>query len=78
MGVPVLPVAGGLTVIWNVFVVGVALYFHENIGLPDLWKPIVAVGGIAVAGITYYYVARAIQRSRGVNIDLAFKTIPPE
>jgi amino acid transporter len=78
MGVPVLPVAGGLTVVWNVFVVGVALYFHDNIGLPDLWKPIVAVLGIAVAGITYYYVARAIQQSRGVNIDLAFKSIPPE
>ena len=77
-GVPVLPVMGGLTVVWNVFVVGLALYFHEAIGLPDLWKPIAAVILIAAAGIAYYYAARAIQRGRGINVDLAFKTIPPE
>jgi len=77
-GVSVLPVMGALTVVWNVFVVGLALYFHEAIGLPDLWKPIGALILIAVAGIAYYYGARAIQRGRGINIDLAFKTIPPE
>jgi APA family basic amino acid/polyamine antiporter len=77
-GVPVLPVMGALTVVWNVFVVGLALYFHDAIGLPDLWKPIGALVLIAVVGITYYYAARAIQRGRGINIDLAFKTIPPE
>jgi basic amino acid/polyamine antiporter, APA family len=77
-GMPVLPVAGGLTVICNVFVVGLALYFHTAIGLPDLWKPIGALVLIAVAGVAYYYVARAIQQGRGVNVDLAFKTIPPE
>ena len=77
-GVSVLPVMGALTVVWNVFVVGLALYFHEAIGLPDLWKPIGALVLIAVAGIAYYYGARAIQRGRGINIDLAFKTIPPE
>jgi|KBSMisStandDraft_5_1062788.scaffolds.fasta_scaffold167754_1 amino acid transporter len=77
-GVPVLPVMGALTVVWNVFVVGLALYFHEAIGLPDLWKPIAALVLIAAAGIAYYYAARAIQRGRGINVDLAFKTIPPE
>jgi uncharacterized membrane protein len=78
LGIPVLPVAGALTVLVNLFVIGLALYFHEAIGLPDLWKPIVAVLGIALAGVVYYYVARAIQRGRGVDIDLAFQTIPPE
>ena len=34
---------GALTVMWNVFVVGLALYFHDAIGLPDLWKPIGAL-----------------------------------
>jgi APA family basic amino acid/polyamine antiporter len=77
-GVPVLPVMGALTVVWNVFVVGLALYFHEAIGLPDLWKPIAALVLIAVGGIAYYYAARAIQRGRGINVELAFKTIPPE
>jgi basic amino acid/polyamine antiporter, APA family len=77
-GLPVLPVMGALTVVWNVFIVGLALYFHDAIGLPDLWKPIAALVGIAVAGVAYYYAARAIQRGRGINVELAFKTIPPE
>lgn len=77
-GIPVLPVCGGITVIWNIFVIGLAIYFHDSIGLPNPWTPIWVLAGIALAGVAYYYVARAIQRGRGVNVDLAFKTIPPE
>jgi APA family basic amino acid/polyamine antiporter len=77
-GIPVLPVCGGITVIWNIFVIGLAIYFHDSIGLPNPWTPIWVLTGIALAGVAYYYVARAIQRGRGVNVDLAFKTIPPE
>jgi hypothetical protein len=34
--------------------------------------------GTALAGALYYYVAKALQRRRGVDITLAFKSIPPE
>ncbi len=33
---------------------------------------------IFVVGLPIYYVARAVQKARGVNVDLAYKEIPPE
>ena len=34
--------------------------------------------GIFLIGLPIYYAIRAFQRSRGVNVDLAYKEIPPE
>ncbi len=34
--------------------------------------------GIFVAGIPIYYVIRAIQRARGIDVELAYREIPPE
>lgn len=34
--------------------------------------------GIFLAGFPLYYMIRAIQRARGVDVDLAFRQIPPE
>jgi APA family basic amino acid/polyamine antiporter len=78
MGVQVLPVVGVLSVIWNVAMVALAVIFHTNIGLPNLVQPIGVLAGIAVAGVVFYYVARAVQQSRNVDVSLAFKAIPPE
>jgi hypothetical protein len=33
---------------------------------------------VFVVGYPVYYIIRAIQRKRGINIDLAYKEIPPE
>jgi hypothetical protein len=33
---------------------------------------------IFLVGLPIYYIARAVQKSRGVNVDLAYKEIPPE
>jgi amino acid transporter len=33
---------------------------------------------IFFVGLPVYYIARAVQKARGVNVDLAFKEIPPE
>ena len=77
-GIPVLPVFGGITVVWNVAVIALAIYFHDSIGLAESVDADLGSGGNRLVGVAYYYVARAIQRGRGVNVDLAFKTIPPE
>jgi APA family basic amino acid/polyamine antiporter len=37
-----------------------------------------AVVGIFVVGLPIYYVIRAVQRRRGIDIELAYKEIPPE
>jgi amino acid transporter len=78
MGIQVLPVAGVLSLIWNLSMVALAIIFHTNIGLPDLYHPFGVLAGIAVAGVVFYYVARAVQRSRRIDIDLAYKAIPPD
>jgi basic amino acid/polyamine antiporter, APA family len=31
-----------------------------------------------VVGLPIYYIVRALQRRRGINVDLAYKEIPPE
>jgi amino acid transporter len=78
MGVPVLPTVGGITVLVNVFMIVLGIWFHANIGLPHVLTPILVLFGTALAGALYYYVAKALQRRRGVDITLAFKSIPPE
>jgi hypothetical protein len=61
-----------------VTMMGLAVKFHENIGIPHILNAILVLGGTVLAGIVFYYVARAVQRSRGVDIDLAYRAIPPE
>jgi APA family basic amino acid/polyamine antiporter len=34
--------------------------------------------GIFLIGLPLYYVIRAFQKSRGINVDLAYREIPPE
>jgi hypothetical protein len=36
------------------------------------------VVGIYVAGVVVYFAARALQKRRGIDIDLAYKEIPPD
>jgi hypothetical protein len=33
---------------------------------------------IFVVGLPLYFIIRAVQKSRGINVDLAYKEIPPE
>jgi amino acid transporter len=77
-GVPVLAVAGAVTLVVNAFMIGLGLWFHTNIGLPHLIWPIVVLFGTAALGVVFYYVAKAVQSQRGIDISLAYKSIPPE
>jgi amino acid transporter len=77
-GIPVLPVVGAITVVINVFMIVLGLWFHTSIGLPHVITPILVLSGTALAGVLFYYVAKAVQAQRGVDIALAYKTIPPE
>ena len=42
-----------------------------------LWAQIIAFGLILFCGIWYLWTKRA-QKSKGINLDYAFKEIPPE
>ncbi len=77
-GLPVLQVVGVVAIVWNLGMMALAVKFHSNIGIPHIINAVLVLGGTIVAGVVFYYVARAVQRSRGVDIDLAYRAIPPE
>jgi hypothetical protein len=43
----------------------------------NLWAQIIAFGLIAFWAI-YFFIAKRVQKSRGINVDYAFKEVPPE
>jgi len=42
------------------------------------WVPVGVNVAILIAAFIYYYIVRWYRTKQGVNIDLAFKQIPPE
>jgi len=42
-----------------------------------LWAQIIAFG-IIIISLIWYILVKNAQRSRGINVDYAFKEIPPE
>jgi hypothetical protein len=51
--------------------------FYKVFGANTPLSLIVVAATIVVSAL-YYYIYRAVQKSRGVDVDLAFKEIPPE
>jgi len=56
---------------------GVLGVWNFSAGLSGLWAQIIAFGLIVISAVWYLLVKRA-QRTRGINVDYAFKEIPPE
>jgi APA family basic amino acid/polyamine antiporter len=77
-GIPVLPVAGAGCLLASLFAMFLGIYFHKELGISNTWVaatlPLMA---LAVAAV-YYPIARAVQRRRGVDLELVYKTIPPD
>jgi Na+(H+)/acetate symporter ActP len=42
-----------------------------------LWAQIIAFGILLLSAV-WYFLAKAAQKRRGINVDYAFKEIPPE
>jgi amino acid transporter len=51
--------------------------FYSALGLTSQLAYEVVFGVLAVS-IIWYFVAKFVQRSRGINVEFAFKEIPPE
>jgi basic amino acid/polyamine antiporter, APA family len=84
-GIPVLQVCGGLSALVGVFAIYLVIRFHTNLSLTNdpggfpyftlTWlSPLIVMG---IGGI-WYYIARSVRRSQGVDLDLAYKQIPPD
>lgn len=77
-GIPVVAIVGGLGVITMAVMLYVILIDPlSGFSTGDPYNLIFNIG-VYLFGAVYYFVARAIQRMRGVNIDHAFQEIPIE
>ena len=77
-GIAVLPTAGFCCAAIGVFDIALFVIFHKNFAVSQWWLLLVPIVGAFAVGATYFYAARAFLASRGVNIDLVYKSIPPE
>jgi amino acid transporter len=85
-GVEVLPIAGAGAVIGTCFLIYLGLHFHTNIGITDgtaflgltyfqlEWLTPIVVFAVSAA---WYYAVKTNRQRDGVNIELAYKEIPP-
>lgn len=76
-GIEVLPIAGAGCLLVGVGAIAVALYFHQALAF-NIW----VAGGLPFAimaiGFAWYGVARTVRRRAGIDLDLVYRTIPPE
>lgn len=80
--IPLITVMGVLGGILGVLMVA-AFLFAPQLGVLGTWSlanpwPQVIAFGIIVISAIWYILAKASQKSKGINVDFAFKEIPPE
>jgi APA family basic amino acid/polyamine antiporter len=77
-GLSVLTVTGYGTLAITLVYFTLVCWFHDRIGISSaVVMPLMVPAAFAVAAI-WYFVARRVQRGRGVDLDLVYKTIPPD
>jgi amino acid transporter len=77
-GVEVLPVVGFMCSLVGAAAIGLLFYFHTNLGLIYTRATAVYLVGMFVLGGIWWAVARGVRRGQGVDLDLAYKSIPPD
>jgi amino acid transporter len=81
-GIPMLPVCGFLSVIVIGFFITLPFLYQDELGLTSRsWLPeATAIAPVAVIliGVVWWLLARRYHRSRGVDLDLLYRTIPPD
>jgi APA family basic amino acid/polyamine antiporter len=75
-GVPILSVLGAVTFCAVAFTS--FLYLQPELGIPSAGAALRNVAIVAGAGLVLYVVAMRVQRTRGVDVTLNYKEIPPE
>ncbi|MFN8629723.1 MAG: APC family permease [Chloroflexota bacterium] len=79
-GIPVLYIVAPLAILVMAFLTWAVLAFPPlAIGSSDnaWWVP-TFIGAIIVIGLAVYFIAKAVRRSQGIDIDLVYRELPPE
>jgi amino acid transporter len=74
--VPWVTILGGLGAVFG-FAMVASYLIYPQLGLVSTLAYSVVFGIIAVSAV-WYFLAKAAQKRRGINVDFAFKEVPPE
>ncbi|HWE10846.1 MAG TPA: APC family permease [Solirubrobacteraceae bacterium] len=81
LGLPVLQIVAPLSIAVVAFLTWEAWHYPAlalsgNTG--NRWQIPAFMGGIVVVGLLIYYIARAVRRSQGIDLDLVYQELPPD
>jgi APA family basic amino acid/polyamine antiporter len=81
LGIPVLQIVAPLSFAVVAFLTWEAWHYPAlalsgNTG--HRWQIPAFMGGIVVVGLLIYYIARAVRRSQGIDLDLVYRELPPD
>jgi amino acid transporter len=77
-GLPLVSVTGVLCIASMIYFAALIVIFPQTTGGFPLWEIAAATMGIFIAGAAFYYIARSVRRNQGIDIDLAYREIPPD
>ena len=78
LGIPLVSIAGFGAVLTGIFIWWAYLHYDQLGANANIGKMLAWTVGPAVLGFVLYFVVAAIRKSQGVNVELAYREIPPE
>ena len=82
LGLPVLVVAGALSIIVMLFFMILPYFFEAQVGLTLYsWLPAamaITPFVLIAIGVIWWLIARSVNANRGIDLNLLYKTIPPD
>lgn len=75
-GIPLLPIVAVLSILVISGLAYVVLTYPQLGIVP--WQGFLFMGSLVVIGLLIYFIARAVRKSQGVNLDLIYRELPPE
>jgi APA family basic amino acid/polyamine antiporter len=76
-GIPLLPVVAVLSIL-VMFALAYIVLTYPQLGIAAPWLGFAFMGSLIVLGLLIYYIARFSQASKGINLDLIYRELPPE
>jgi hypothetical protein len=75
-------VAGSLSVVVLAFFIALPFFYQDELGLTSRswlpWATAIAPVAVLLLGVGWWFAARSYHRKRGVDLDLLYRTIPPD